>query len=302
MTLRLAILCSGQGAQHGGMFDLARTAPGIAAQIDAWQLPAEHDFFTNRNAQPLIVGAACAIWQALHARLPCPHIVAGYSVGELAALSVAGIITAAEAVILAKKRAGLMDACVDPIHPHGLAAVSALSQPELRRILANAGSLSPCYIAIENGADQTIVGGFSAALDGLAAQVEAAGGRIQRLPVSVASHTPLMAAAVVPLQEALTSLQPSAPGMHLLAGVSGAIAVDGAAALRNLLAQTTTTVRWSTCMDAIAESSATVALELGPGVGLARMLSARHPRISCRAVDDFRSIDGIVGWIARSGD
>ena len=52
-------------------------------------------------------------------------------------------------------------------------------------------------------------------------------------------------------------------------------------------------------MDTIAESGATVALEIGPGTGLARMLSARHPQIACRAVDDFRSIDGIVGWMTR---
>ena len=302
MTLRLAILCSGQGAQHGGMFDLARTVPGMAAQIDVWVLPADEDFFANRTAQPLIVGAACAIWQALHARLPRPHIVAGYSVGELAALSVAGIITAADAVALAKKRAGLMDACVDPTHPHGLAAVSSLPQPDLRRILAEAGPVAPCYIAIENGADQTIVGGLSIALDALQAQVEAGGGHMQRLPVGVASHTPLMAGAVAPLRDALALLQPSAPGMRLLAGISGAVAVDGATALRNLLAQTTGTVRWSACMDAIAESGATVALELGPGVGLARMLSARHPQIACRAIDDFRSIDGIVGWVTRAGN
>ena len=73
MKLRLAILCSGQGAQHAGMFDLARTVPGLAPYIDAWALPVDADIFANRNAQPLVVGAACAVWQALQPRLPPPQ-------------------------------------------------------------------------------------------------------------------------------------------------------------------------------------------------------------------------------------
>lgn len=302
MTLRLAILCSGQGAQHGGMFELARSAAGMAAQIEAWALPAaDADFFANRNAQPLVVGAACAIWQALQGRLPRPHVVAGYSVGEVGALAVVGVMTAAEAVALARTRAGLMDACVDPQQPQGLAAVSGLAPSALRPLLAGAGASTPCYVAIENGVDQVIVGGLSAAFDALQARVEASGGRMQRLPVGIASHTPLMAAAVTALQDAVATLDLALPQARLLAGVSGAVAADAATAVRNLVAQTTATVRWSACMDAIAESGATAALELGPGAALARMLSARHPHIACRAVDDFRSLDGIVRWIARAG-
>jgi hypothetical protein len=46
----------------------------------------------------------------------------------------------------------------------------------------------------------------------------------------------------------------------------------------------------------------TVALELGPGAALSRMLHARHPRIECRSVADFRSLDGIKKWLARHVD
>jgi [acyl-carrier-protein] S-malonyltransferase len=46
----------------------------------------------------------------------------------------------------------------------------------------------------------------------------------------------------------------------------------------------------------------TVALELGPGSALARMLQARHPQIACRSVADFRSLDGIISWLGRQFD
>lgn len=299
MTLRLAILCSGQGAQHRGMFDLALTVPGMAARIEGWSLPVDADPFENRNAQPLVVGAACAIWQALQPRLPAPVVVAGYSVGEVAALAVAGVITPQDAVALARTRAALMDACVTG-QQQGLAAVSGLSQATLVPLLACADATA--YMAIENGEDQWIVGGLISTLEALHGLVESGGGRMQRLPVSVASHTPLMAAAVQPLLKALGRIHRSAPDMRLLAGVSGTAATDGAAAMQALAAQTTATVRWSACMDAIVESGATAALELGPGSALARMMATRHPHVACRAVDDFRSVDGLVTWLMRHAD
>lgn len=302
MRLRLAILCAGQGAQHAGMFDLARTVVGMGARIDAWALPVDAEVFANRNAQPLVVGAACAIWQALQPRLPPPCIVAGYSVGEVAALAVAGVIAPDDAVALARTRALLMDACVDASKPQGLAAISGLPRTVLIPLLAAFEPSTKACIAIENGEDQWIVGGLSTALDALQKPVTAIGGRMQRLPVSVASHTPLMAPAIAPLQKAVTAISLASPTMRLLAGVSGTAAADASAALQGLIAQTAGTVRWSACMDAIAESGATAALELGPGNGLTRMLSSRHPHIACRAVDDFRSIDGLVGWITRQGD
>jgi [acyl-carrier-protein] S-malonyltransferase len=55
-------------------------------------------------------------------------------------------------------------------------------------------------------------------------------------------------------------------------------------------------------MDATAEAGMTVALELGPGAALARMLQARHPQIACRSVADFRTLDGIVAWLGRHFD
>jgi [acyl-carrier-protein] S-malonyltransferase len=54
-------------------------------------------------------------------------------------------------------------------------------------------------------------------------------------------------------------------------------------------------------MDTLVESGITVALELGPGATLARMLQARHPQIACRSVADFRSLQGIQSWLARQG-
>jgi [acyl-carrier-protein] S-malonyltransferase len=93
-----------------------------------------------------------------------------------------------------------------------------------------------------------------------------------------------------------------APALPLLAGVSAEHVHDGAGAAELLASQTARMIRWSDCLDTIAEARIDVALELGPGNALSRMLRERHPGIACRSVADFRSVNGIVAWIAAQGD
>lgn len=300
MSLRLAILCPGQGAQQAGMFELARSDAAVARQLDGWGLPALDTMFANRTAQPLVVGAGCAMWEALRARIPRPSLVTGYSVGEVTAMAVAGMLDAPAAIGLATRRALLMDACVDPALPQGLAAASGLSRDQLVPLLGAVDD--SLQLAIENGIDQFIVGGPVAALENLAASVDDAGGRLQMLPVSVASHTPWMAAAVLPLQTWLAQSPLRAPQLRLVSGSGANTITTVAAAIDALTRQTVETVRWSACMDVMAEFGINAALELGPGAGLSRMLAARHPGIVCRSVADFRSLDGIVTWVNRLAD
>ena len=302
MSLRLAILCPGQGGQHPGMFDLARSDAGAIRQIAEWTLPPMDDLFANRRAQPLLVGAACGMWEALRTRIPQPHRVAGYSVGEVSALAVAGVLDASQAIRLATERARLMDACVDPAAPQGLLAVSGMVRDSVQGLLTQTGLQERVHIAIENGEDQVILGGLARDLSALQQRLESCGARVHLLPVAIASHTPWMQAAVAPLTAFMQTLQFDAPEAPLLAGISGAVLTSGAGAASALALQTIAPVLWSQCMDALAEAGVNAALELGPGSALSRLLAARHGHVACRSVTEFRSIAGIVSWIERLSD
>lgn len=296
MSARLLLLCSGQGGQHSAMFDVARTDAGAAAMLDAARLSAvdPDSMFDNRVAQPAIVGATLAMWEALRRRIPAPSLVAGYSVGELSAYGVAGALDPLGAVRLAATRAGLMNAAISA--PQALVAISAISVERARTLVAADGF----DIAIITGHDTCIAGGLEATLAPLEQAVVSAGGRLQRLPVGIASHTPLMAPAVATFADALEAAQFHQQICPVLSGI-GAEAINGKArAIDTLSRQLSETIRWSDCMDAAAEAGITVALELGPGAALARMLQARHPQIACRSVADFRSLDGIEGWLDRT--
>jgi [acyl-carrier-protein] S-malonyltransferase len=292
------LLCPGQGGQHAAMFDLSRADAGAAALLDACGLSSAdpETMFDNRVAQPAIVGATLAMWEALRRRLPRPSLVAGYSVGELSAYGVAGALDAADAVALAATRAALMTSAVS--QPQALAAIGGIAQTVARDLAASAGF----QIAIVTGPDTCIAGGLETTLAQLEDAVAAAGGRLQRLPVGIASHTSLMAPAVPPFAQALAAASFREPACPVLSGIGADAVTSKARAVETLSRQLSETILWSDCMDAAAEAGVTVALELGPGAALARMLQARHPQIACRSVADFRSLDGIVAWVARQTD
>jgi [acyl-carrier-protein] S-malonyltransferase len=295
----LLLLCPGQGGQHAGMLDLARTAPAAAKLLGECGLtaPEPATMFENRIAQPLIVGATLAMWEALRRRVPAPTLVAGYSVGELSAYGVAGALAPTDAVRLAEVRATVMDAAA----ANGSQALVAIGGMPVERVpaLLHADGFE---LAIITGHDSCIAGGLAATVPHLENAVAAAGGRLQRLPVGIASHTSLMAPAVAPFAGALLAAPFHAQACPVLSGI-GAEKIDSKArAVDTLSRQLSETIGWSDCMDAAAEAGVTVALELGPGAALARMMQARHPQIACRSVADFRSLDGIIGWIGRQFD
>ena len=306
MAGRLAILCPGQGAQHAGMFDLARLDPAASRLLDDWFADPElapllhasvegEERFANRVAQPSIVAATLATWAALRASVPEPALVAGYSIGELSAYGVAGAFDPAAAVKLAVQRARLMDACLEDGPAQAMVALSGMPDGSVDALLARFGF----YAAIVTGDDALVAGGPAAEGEALAQAALAAGGRATLLPVAVASHTPLLQGAVAPFAALLESQRWSAPAFPVLSGISAEPVIDIKKAVRELPRQIAEPIRWKECMDACVEAGVTVALELGPGAALARMLQARHPGIACRSVSEFRSLDGIHSWLGR---
>ncbi|KQV87236.1 malonyl CoA-ACP transacylase [Massilia sp. Root351] len=315
MSAKLLILCPGQGGQHMGMFDLASSDPAGAALLgelrarDAHAKPpygmaaAGFDavavdagaLFANRTAQPLIVAATLAMWEALRAHAPPPALVAGYSVGELAAWSVAGAVAPLEAVELAQARAVLMDRCLAERPGQALLAVSGLPPPRSGMLAAPCGF----HTAIVTGGDSCIIGGPASGQAQAVSRLAAAGAHVTPLPVEIASHTPFMAGAVAPFAAALRASHLHAAETPVLSGISAARLESRGQAVEHLSRQLGEPVVWDECMDACTEAGVTVALELGPGAALARMMQARHPGIACRSVADFRSLDGIRGWLSR---
>jgi [acyl-carrier-protein] S-malonyltransferase len=304
----VAILCSGQGGQHPGMFDLVADSPAAAPALAAaagllgkdprqYAREAGAGLFDDRAGQILCVTQALAAWAALDEARPARAVIAGYSIGEVAAWGCAGAIEPVTLLRLAEHRAVLMDAAAPK--DSGLAGIVGLRRGALAPILVQ-HALS---IAIINGQDSFVVGGRNDALDA-ACQTALTHGAIHavKLRVAVPSHTPLLASSVPPLEAALREAAPCMPepGYRLLSGIDGETVYDVATGIGKLARQISVTVDWAACLESCVAAGAECALELGPGTALSRMAASFFPQDFARSIEDFRTLAGLRGWLHRA--
>ena len=301
--MSFALLFSGQGTQHPAMLpwladDALVRAMCARLGIDNWRHALAKPEWAERNdnAQTLLTGLALAAWGQLAPLLAPPAAVAGYSVGELAAFSAAGVIDPATAAALAPQRAEAMDHCAARA-PGGLLAVSGVSEQKLEQLRLEAG----LELAIRNGNASVILGGPIAALNDAERKAAALGAQCTRLRVNVASHTPWMREAAESFSRTLAQVPFDAPRVVLFSNAGDRIR-DAKSARVALAAQIARTVRWDECMENVLARQVRCVLEVGPGQALARMWNQRYPTVPARACDDFRSAAAIAAWLNSHAD
>jgi [acyl-carrier-protein] S-malonyltransferase len=297
------LVFSGQGTQHPAMLPWLENGPIVQAMCERlgvtdWRAAMTRPGWAhlNHNAQVLLTGLALAAWHQIAPRLPRPTAVAGYSVGELAAFSAAGVLDPITALDLAAARAQAMDRCAAR-HSGGLLAVSRLPADRVEPVCARLG----LELAIRNGRSVVVLGGPRPALEEAEREVAASGGRSTRLDIALASHTSAMAEAAQAFAEELSRRVLHQPGVALLSN-TGQPVRDAASASQALSAQIATTVRWDDCMDGLHTRRPACILEIGPGQALARMWNDRFPAVPARSCDEFRGLDGAVRWVCAQLD
>lgn len=265
---------------------------------EGWRAGLVDSVAASRNAfaQPVLTRLALAAWARLSALLPAPAAVAGHSVGELAAFSVAGAFDADTAIRLAGQRALLMDSCAANGPPTGLFAFSGLS-PELQADFCQRPGLS---IAIRTDSHTVVFGGPREALALAADIANEAGAHVTPLRVALASHTRWMRGAAEAFAEVLQDTAVATPRFALFSNFTGG-RLSRAADVRTALAgQIDRMVRWDEVMDGIAERGVSCVLEIGGGSALARQWNQRFPAVPARAADDFKSVPALVDWVDKA--
>jgi [acyl-carrier-protein] S-malonyltransferase len=252
----------------------------------------------DKIGQVLCCTQALAGWAVLAAKVPRPLIVAGYSVGELAAWGVAGLLDYDGVFDLVVQRAAAMDEATT--EAAGLVAIRGLRQTALELICRKHGA----YVAIINGEDQILVGGTRKSLDAVIHDAQAAGAKHATiLPVAIASHTPLLAGASDRFRQALirARLPVEMPAdVRLLSGIDGATVFDVQAGADKLARQIWQTVDWAACMQACRAAGATKVIELGPGNALAKLMHEFMPDADVHSLSEFHSLSGFEQWVQRA--
>jgi [acyl-carrier-protein] S-malonyltransferase len=303
----LALLCGGQGLLSPGMFDLTGDRPEAEPVFAEAQRLLGHDpralakrlddplLHANRTSQIFSVCAGLALHACIATALPSTLAVTGYSVGEMAAWSIAGAWTAQAALQLTEARARAMDEAGGGNGQLGY--VRGLTREAIDALAERHG----CAIAIVNPERLFVLGGTRTDVAALCREAEEVGAvKAALLDVHVASHTPRLAEAVAPFAKALESVGAAdpQPGRLLLSGTDGSRVFKAARALGGLAAQVAATIDWTAALGALGESGVDRILDLGPGHALADMARMALPDARSYAADGFHSLDGLRDWVA----
>jgi [acyl-carrier-protein] S-malonyltransferase len=306
-----AVLCSGQGGQAPDLFErFPFTEKGrsvkqqvldsgcLSPEVTGWlNDPRAHPslIYQDHYAQPLLCLFQAMVWAELTERLPTPQLVAGYSLGELAAYACAGALDPKDTIDLATARAHFMDTAA----PVGsLIAVSGLAVEKAAEIAARHEG----YVAIIVRSDHCLLGCLAEKAEALASAAALSARNVVILSVTIASHTPLLDSAVEPFRQALQVHDCRPFQSPVLAGVNGAKIQSKADMVKWLPEQIHRTVRWDLISSRLAESNCQVVLELGSGAQLAHMALAGGTAREARSISEFRTVDGIVSWVVKALD
>ena len=291
----MAFVFPGQGSQYVGMgkalYEASETARRIFRRADdilgfaltrlCFEGP-EHELNDTINAQPAILTVSVACLNAMRERwqsmgqVIAPRYVAGHSLGEFTALVAADVIDFDTALVLVRERGRLMKENGNE-RPGGMLAVLGLDRPVVEAVVAEAASSGVITLANANSPGQLVLSGEAAALDKAAELARARGAaRVVRLPISIASHSPLMARAAAQFGEIVAHLPLQQPRIPIVANITGQILTSADDIRKELADHILKPVQWTTSVVEMVARGSAQFLEIGPG----QVLSGLIRRIS----------------------
>lgn len=301
---KIAFVFSGQGAQFPGMgkefyegsvrvralFDSAeKVRPGTLAQCfdgDAETLK------QTENTQPCLYLSALAGAIALDEAGVKADAVAGFSLGEIAALAHAGAYSAKEGFRIVCRRGELM-AKAAAEHPASMLAVVKLTSDVIESVCERHADTYPVNY---NSADQTVVALSKDEIESFTADIKAAGGRAIPLAVSGGFHSPFMNEASRLFGEFLAEADVSAPALPAYSNyTAGTYADDVRTLLEN---QINHPVRWRDIVLEMSSAGIDTFIEVGAGSTLAKLVKKTLPDaavFSAGGYDDVRAIAEAIG-------
>lgn len=298
----IALLAPGQGSQTPGMLAEWLELPGAADRLAAWSQISGLDLArlgTSATAeeitdtavtQPLVVATTLLAYDELARRgLPEQTVVAGHSVGEIAAYAIAGVITPDDAVRLAAVRgAEMAKACA--VEPTGMSAVLGGDEAE---VLARLEALE-LVPANRNAAGQIVAAGSVSALEKLAEDPPAKA-RVRQLATAGAFHTHYMASALDGYAAAAEQVSAADPTTTLLSNFDGQPVTSAADAMEKLVAQLTRPVRWDLCTETMRKLNTSAIVEFPPAGALTGIAKRELRGVATHAVKTPADLDGVAG-------
>ena len=252
----------------------------------------EEDLKQTINTQPAMFAMEMASAAALTAGGAKPEAVAGFSLGEIAALTFSGAVPLEEGFRIVIRRGELMQAEAEKADC-AMAAVVKLSDQQVEELCKPYGNVYPVNY---NCPGQITVSGLAEELSEFSKDVKAAGGRALPLKVLGAFHSPFMSGAAAGFKAALEGFEIKDPQVTLYSDYTG-LPYEGDP--KELLSkQIESPVRWQRIVEHMAGAGIDAFVEVGPGKTLCGLISKTVPGAKVYRSEDMASVkealEGII--------
>ena len=297
---KIAFVFAGQGAQYSGMGQsLCEASPAAKAVFDtADQLRpgTSQQCFTGtaeelsitKNTQPCLYCVDLAAAKALEEAGVTPDYVAGFSLGEIAALSFAGVFTEEQGFDFVCKRAQAMQQAGEE-NPGAMAAVLKLSNQQVEELCAGFEKVWPVNY---NCPGQLVCAGEKSQIEEFCGKVAEAGGKAVPLAVSGGFHSPFMESASQTLKEVLEPMELGEAKVPVYANFT-AQPYDGTA--KELVTQQVKNpVRWQETVENLCALGVDTFIECGPGKTLCGLIRKTVKGVKTLNVQDQESLEAAL--------
>ena len=307
---KIAFLMSGQGTQNTGMgkelreasaaarrvFELADSVrPGTSTQCFE---SSKEELSQTVNTQPCVYCVDLAAAGALRESGVEPAAVAGFSLGEIAALTFSGVFAPKDGFSLVCARGRYMNDAAEQTGG-GMAAILKLPNETVEELCSRRERVYPVNY---NCPGPVSVAGDRGELEALCREAAALGGRAVPLAVSGAFHSPFMKEAGGRLAETLRELPVKAPATPVYSDCTAALyEADEESIKANVVAQVSSPVRWRKILEAMRAEGIDTFVEAGPGKVLSGLVRKTLPGAAVYHVEDAETLRQTVAALRRQG-
>lgn len=297
---KIAVVFSGQGSQYSGMgkslFETSPAARQVFETADKIRPGTSEQCFSGtaeelsltKNTQPCLYCVDLAAARALEEAGVHADFAAGFSLGEVAALTFSGAFSEEDGFSFVCRRAAAMQEAAEQ-NPGAMAAVLKLPNETVEQLC---GEFSHVWAVNYNCPGQLVVAGEKAELEAFCARVAEKGGRAVPLAVNGGFHSPLMAGAAERLRGELENIAMKRPRLPVYANFTAQPYGENAKEL--LLEQVKNPVRWQETVENLAAQGVDTFMECGAGKTLCGLIKKTVKDATVLRVEDAETLQAAV--------